>query len=413
MEPAIPTTAPYHERVGPDVLGPRFVEPRRALVKAMAWRAKRSHLGAFQILPEHVLLSCLARLPRADHDAVADCSTGFRAIMRSERFIKARRAEGCTEQGLVAILSDTSSLALVSGRVWRCLAPMPPAMRLSYEHNDVATGGITVIGSEIFIAGGIRPSGRYSEVSVYDAVDDEWFALPQPPNFPHYTCAVTCAGRLFVGIGKCMKAGQVRDSKEPYFQFWDADSQRWITIPSLPPSMAWPTSVLGGGASVVAAAVGSQIFFCPYEPWLTPNVWVFDIDTETWRLLDIPEGAQIPEQRTGPSLYVEGSLLHMLNHVNATGGHYAYDTDTDEWVYVFGGLPRHTAMSESGRVLAVVNSNGRNDYVTFKGAGQSSGCVMAFRRSPIDGRWYGDGTHPIDLPVRYDAVERVLSVAMP
>ena len=74
---------------------PRFVEPRRALLKAMARRAKTSHLGAFQILPEHVLLSCLARLPREHHDAVADCSTGFRAIMRSERFIKARRAEGC------------------------------------------------------------------------------------------------------------------------------------------------------------------------------------------------------------------------------------------------------------------------------------------------------------------------------
>ena len=103
----------------------------------------------------------------------------------------------------------------------------------------------------------------------------------------------------------------------------------------------------------------------------------------------------------------------MLNHVNATGGHYAYDTDTDEWVYIDWGLPRHAAMRNPDRVLAVVNSNGRNDYVPFKGAGQSSGCVMAYRRSPIDGRWYPVRTHPIDLPVRYDAVERVLSVAMP
>ena len=76
-----------------EVARPLFVEPRRALQKAMARRAKTSHLGAFQILPEHVLLSCLARLPREDHDAVADCSTGFRALMRSERFLKARRAE--------------------------------------------------------------------------------------------------------------------------------------------------------------------------------------------------------------------------------------------------------------------------------------------------------------------------------
>ena len=69
-----------------DLTQPQFVEPRRALQKAMASRAKTSHLGAFQILPEHVMLSCLARLPREDHDAVADCSTGFRAIMRSELY---------------------------------------------------------------------------------------------------------------------------------------------------------------------------------------------------------------------------------------------------------------------------------------------------------------------------------------
>ena len=108
---------------------PRFVEPRRALVKAMAMRAKTSHsLGAFQILPEHVLLSCLAQLPRDDHDAVADCSTGFRSIMRSERFLKARRAEDITEEALV-IVGDCL-MALVSGRMWRRLAPMPPEIRI-------------------------------------------------------------------------------------------------------------------------------------------------------------------------------------------------------------------------------------------------------------------------------------------
>ena len=105
---------------------PRFVEPRRGLVKAMARRAKMSHLGAFQILPEHVVLSCLARVPREDHDAVADCSTGFRALMRSERFVKARRAEDITEETFVAVTRDCGLLALVSGRMWRRLAPMPP-----------------------------------------------------------------------------------------------------------------------------------------------------------------------------------------------------------------------------------------------------------------------------------------------
>ena len=107
-----------------------FKEPRRALVKAMQRRAKTSHLGAFQVLPEHVVLSCLARLPREDHDAVADASVGFRAIMLSERFLKARRAEDITEEALVVVTGELLT-ALVSGRMWRRLAPTPAEMRIS------------------------------------------------------------------------------------------------------------------------------------------------------------------------------------------------------------------------------------------------------------------------------------------
>ena len=125
-------------------------EPPRALVKAMARRAKTSHLGAFQLLPEHVLLTCLARLPRDAHDAVADCSTGFRAIMRSERFLKARRAEEITEETLVVATHNAFDngglLALVSGRVWRRLAPMPAELRIG-DNTRVFHQAVTVIGS--------------------------------------------------------------------------------------------------------------------------------------------------------------------------------------------------------------------------------------------------------------------------
>ena len=153
----------------------RLKEPRRALQLAMARRAKTSHLGAFQTLPEHVLLSCLARLPRDDHDAVADCSTGFRAMMRSERFLKARRAEEITEETLVVAphnaFDNGGLLALVSGRVWRRLWPMPAELRLGVIP-EAAQAGIAVIGSELFIAGGQTQNGLDADVSVYDAIDD-------------------------------------------------------------------------------------------------------------------------------------------------------------------------------------------------------------------------------------------------
>ena len=102
-----------------------FREPRRK--KAMARRAKTSHLGAFQA-PAGARSPVVSRAaPRDAHDAVADCSTGFRAIARSERFLKARRAEDITEETLVVAphnaFDNCGLLALVSGRVWRRLAP--------------------------------------------------------------------------------------------------------------------------------------------------------------------------------------------------------------------------------------------------------------------------------------------------
>ena len=182
---------------------PNLKEPRRALVKAMTRRAKTSHLGAFQTLPEHVLLSCLARLPRDAHDAVADCSTGFRAIMRSERFLKARRAEEITEETLVVAphnaFDNGGLLALVSGRVWRRLAPMPAELRIG-DNTRVFHQAVTVIGSELFVVGGQTQNSRDADVSVYDAIDDEWFTITLPVSFPQREMfAVGCAGCLFVG----------------------------------------------------------------------------------------------------------------------------------------------------------------------------------------------------------------------
>ena len=93
----------------------------------------------------------------------------------------------------------------------------------------------------------------------------------------------------------------------------------------------------------------------------------------------------------------------MLNHVNTTGDHMAYDTDTDEWVSIYGGLPRHTA-SESGRVLGIVNTTARTTTCQNREKNEAS----SGSATPIDGArsrstMKRDGTTPIDLPVRYDA----------
>ena len=418
MEPAIPTTAPYHERVGPDVLGPRFVEPRRVLAKAMAWRAKRSHLGAFQILPEHVLLSCLARLPREDHDAVADCSTGFRAIMRSERFIKARRAE-VSEEALVLFMRDSSALALVSRRMWRRLAPMPAEMRINLAENlGVARSGTAVIGSELFMVGGMKADSTDADVSVYDAIDDEWFTMPlstsdYPPGGRRDVFAVGCAGRLYVG-------GLRRSDRRVLIQGFDSDAQRWVDLPPmphLPPQIGFRSDPY----RLVAAAAGSEIFVLDRcDP---VRFCVFSVETEAWRILDIPPqcATHIPHliydytpstPYPFPSLCVDGALVHVLDHnPSRNGDHYAYDTDISAWVAVTGpGLPRHTACGN--RILAVVNRDGPDDYPE-PNATPYSGCVGFYRRRADHGGHRLEGLSASDLPLCYNAVARVVSIEMP
>ena len=398
-----------------------FKEPRRALVKAMERRAKTSHLGAFQILPEHVVLSCLARLPREDHDAVADASVGFRAIMRSERFLKARRVEEITEEALVVV--GDCFMALVSGRVWRRLVPMSAEMRIlgGVAFGGVARAGIAVIGSELFLAGGMKQDSTYADVSVYDAVDDEWFTIPLSSSaYSGGTqCelfAVACAGRLYVGSLSRYDPHRGR----VFFQSFDPDAQRWVDMPPMPPPL--PVAESGLGHQLVAVAVGSEIYVLDR---MEPDFFrVFDAATQTWSVVDIPGEVEIVDLRHGyapynytvpwPGICVDRTLIHLSDYRRdgePSDGreHYAYDTVNDQWISFDGGMPRHTAYSESDRILSVVNYDGPDDYIVGHSLYSRGGVHVFERRGELDCRISG----AVDLPVRYDAVERVVYVDMP
>ena len=375
-------------------------EPRRPLQKAMARRAKTSHLGAFQLLPEHVLLSCCAILPREDHDAVADCSTGFRAVMRSERFRKARRAEDINEEALVVITGaeDFGFLALVSGRVWRRLQPMPAEMRAPFN-DAMFRVGIAVIGSEVFcpLSHGPTRDGHEACVAVYDAVDDEWFRLPLPRSHPRDLFAVGCGGCLFIGglwhVGP--SKGQV-----PLWR-WDAASQEWIELPPMP-----PTQLQSCSYQLIALGVGLEIFVLDRcDP---VRFRVFDTETETWSSVDIIGRASIPDvsnfrfcSEPWPNLCVDKRFIRILNETD--NEQCIYDTVDQGWILDDGDhMVRHMAFSDSDRVLSVSMANDPKDH----------GWVNVYQR--VDGSVVQrlDFTKTIQLPLSYSDVERVAYVDM-
>ena len=381
---------------------PRLKEPRRALQLAMARRAKTSHLGAFQLLPEHVLLSCCAILPREDHDAVADCSTGFRAVMRSERFLKARRAEEINEEALVVMTGaeDFGFLALVSGRVWRRLPPMPAEMRPASWYGPNFRVGTTVIGSEVFLVSDCPTrDGREAGVVVYDAVDDEWFTMPLPPSHPGDLFAVGCCGELFIGgvWTSGPSTGQV-----PLWR-WDAEAQKWIALPPMP-----PTQLQSCSYQLIALGVGLEIFVLDRcDP---VRFRVFDTETETWSSVNIPDEAGLPDPSTlglrpepWPILIVDQTLIRIINKTD--NQQYIYDAACHNWIVdTASDMERHMACSDSDRVFSVR---------MLADMSFANGWLRVFQRDEDSILQRLNFTGFSELPLKYYAVKRVCYVDMP
>lgn len=386
-----------------------------------------------QILPEQLVLACLTQLPREDHDAVADCSVGFRALMRSERFRKWRHAEDILEEALV-IIGEFGSLALVFTRVWRWLRPMRPEIRIDFNYHadrglGVARSGTAVVGSELFVVGGVRRNGSspyWAGTVVYDALDDDWFTMPLPSHkyrgFGIELFAVGCDGQLYVGGLNRYGAHQGRF----LFSTFDPDTRRWVKLPSMPPLLRPRPS--GFEHQLIAVAVGSEIFVLDRARTIS-GLLVFNVNAKTWRRVPLPVFDLIVclSQYQGvwspwPSLCVDGTLIHVLDHASPSDDHYAFDTVTHQWRLLDGlrGLARHTVFSsKSDRVLSVVNHDGPDDFIPPTGSslarregnyhtGSSRGGVNAFRRRGED----LELTDTIDLPVRYDTVQRAFYVDM-
>ena len=371
-----------------------FREPRRK--KVLARRAKTSHLGAFQALPETVLLSCLARLPREDHDAVADCSTGFRAIMRSERFLKARRAEDITEEALVLVGPGDSFMALVSGRVWRRLTPQPVHWRTSDRSPGPFRAGTTVIGSELFING--------TFLTGYDAVDDEWFTLPKPKGCHAENFAVGCAGRLFLGDFPRLLRGQA-EARPFVLKSWDPDEKTWIEHPAMPPPLMQRCS---HADQLVAVAAGSEIFILDRcDP---VRFRVFDAETETWSSVDIPDGAGLPAASNSgwgsepwPILIVDQTLIRIINKTD--NQQYIYDAACHNWIVdTARDMERHMACSDSDRVFSVR---------MLADMSFANGWLRVFQRDEDSILQRLNFTGFSELPLKYYAVKRVCYVDMP
>merc|ERR1719217_411128 len=115
------------------------------------------------------------------------------------------------------------------------------------------------------------------------------------------------------------------------------------------------------GSHVMAVSVGTEIFLC--EDVNPMHFSVFDGDGD-WYYLE-----------RSVSIFVDGDLLHLLRPRSGStphNDHMAYDTVNDSWISIDGGLPRHTASSESDRILGIINHDGPSDYLSEQEKNETS-----------------------------------------
>jgi len=340
----------------------------------------------------------------------------MRRLMRTERFLRARRAEDITEEALVLLGNERTFMALVSDRMWRMLEPQPETHVNAHRRSNMCA-----IGAELFVAGGtIESTGqRSSDVLGYDAVSDDWFRIPMTGR-REQMFAANVGGRLVIGSG-LDELGRYSGN----FEAWDADSQRWQTLPTLPefPGMLNPEAAFDCSVVLIATVVGNKLFLLSRT---RPSLWnVYDFDAGSWSVVLIPLSVQfvlskdgLPATQTQTSSWPDVSVLGDRILVKAPGRVYHYDVTTGMWASIPCDLPRHIAFGKRSLVVAYVGhrDDANNGYATQwdNTGGAVVGLSLEINAEQWTRAYEPDiGGRPLFLPVCYARIERVFMLMMP
>lgn len=249
----------------------------------------------FDALAHETLISILIRLSRIDHPALACVCKLWRAMVRNQAFVAARREEGFAEPFIVAIAGEDSRLSrtthnkcdLLRGDKWVQIASLPHP---TGHHCAV------VCEEEIYVLGGhhspkqnmmINPE-PCACVMVYSPPRNSWRAtdvLTQKRAMPGIA---ECAGKVYVfgGLDTTFKqgfwAGEFKDMS--HCEVYDPKTARWRELAPMP--------LKCHSARAVTIAATRKIYLMGGELDMQDDsykfgvVQVYDTTTDTWDVLE-------------------------------------------------------------------------------------------------------------------------------
>jgi non-specific serine/threonine protein kinase len=146
---------------------------------------------------------------------------------------------------------------------WRAL-PKPPEAR--------AAAGAAVVGTRLYVAGGVGPGGLARRMLVFDLVRRKWTTAPGPTPREHLAVRAL-GGRVYALAGRT--AGI--DTNLNFLESWAPGWRSWRRLPPVPTTR--------GGTGM--AALGRELISVGgEEPAGTiADVWAYHVDRRRWRRL--------------------------------------------------------------------------------------------------------------------------------
>lgn len=275
-------------------------------------RVTKRRGGRLHGLGDDILVSILALLPRSSHASADAVSKKWRALVRNEALVGARRAFG-GEAFVVAVGGrDDGSIhnngrvsLLVDGKTWVECAPLPDPVTM---HQAVFCA------EELYVLGGnhaARMSFGVPEscgcVMIFSPPRNAWRASAPLQSARALPGLCSCSGEVYVVGGLDTKhkrggwAGSYKDMG--HISKLNPDSLVWTELPKMPyPVHETPCVTVGKEIYVIGGNVDlhDDMFKCGI-------VQIFDTEALAWRVLDVeaPVASAVPIAH-GSTIYCLG-----------------------------------------------------------------------------------------------------------
>jgi hypothetical protein len=185
---------------------------------------------------------------------------------------------------------------------WRTLAELPQAR---------AAGTAVMVGSSVYVAGGIAPGGGLAEqMLVYDTASGRWSTAPAPPTRREHLGGAGFGGRVYTVGGRAAGAGNLAA-----FEAYDPRTGAWVTLPELPTRRGGLAAAATCSGFLVAAGGEADATFSEAE--------AFDVRAGTWRSLP-----PMPTPRHGLGVVAVGTALYTLAGGPRPGLHVSAATES-------------------------------------------------------------------------------------